>query len=759
MSKITKQEIERILENPVSRRSFLGGLLATGALVILPSCRLLRPGTVDTGQVWEGGYQTFRNACSRNCYDTCSIVSYVKNGVLKFVEGAPESSFTAGGLCVKGNSYVRRVYSPDRIKYPMEQQGRGTGKWKRLSWDEAMDKIARKILEIKARDGSLLGLALSKYSGSFGITHYGVEGMMSSLGYTTRLVGTPCWPAGMDAQNFDMGNMLCNDPEDLPLARYVIVRGANPAWCSVHSMKFLYAAQEAGAKLVVVDPVFTQTAAKSDEYVQVRTGEDGALALGMCRHILDRSLYDKEWVTAHSIGFDEFAAYLREHVTIEWAAQKSGVPASHIAAIAEEFAQARPATIWIGYGMQRHVNGGASVRILDALVAMTGNIGKPGGGARYAQMQTWGFNYHAKNQKQPESSKGWIGASGPKGEFDFSGVKENVKYADRTININKTAQEILDTKDPQVRMLWVACKNILSQDFDRPKMLKAFNKLEMVVVVDQFFNQTVEQADIVLPVTTFFEEWNINASYWHYWLSLNEQAVKPLHEAKSDIEIAAALSKRMNELAPGSCTFPTTVDTKDWTAQEFNKKELDLFGISSWEELRKGPVKAKLTSSAPWSDGVFATPSKKYEFHSDLCAKNGHDALVMYKEGRPAYDKLRLLTPHSKFAINSQFQNLDWMADFNSEPYVYIHPRTAALRGIGHGDAVRVFNKVGEVRLAAQLTADVPPDTLLMYEGWYKGLAFNCQNLVDDLSSDMGSFKTGAPGVAIHDQFADVVRA
>jgi len=308
-------------------------------------------------------------------------------------------------------------------------------------------------------------------------------------------------------------------------------------------------------------------------------------------------------------------------------------------------------------------------------------------------------------------------------------------------------------------MLWVACKNILSQDFDRPKMLKAFNKLEMVVVADQFFNQTVEQADIVLPVTTFFEEWNVNVSYWHYWLSLNEQAVKPLHEAKSDIEIAAALSKHMNELAPGSCTFPTTVDTKDWMAQEFNQKELDMFGISSWEELRKGPVKAKLTSSAPWSDGVFATPSKKYEFHSDLCAKNGHDALVMYKEGRPAYDKLRLLTPHSKFAINSQFQNLDWMADFNSEPYVYIHPRTAALRGIGHGDAVRVFNKVGEVRLAARLTADVPPDTLLMYEGWFKGLAFNCQNLVDDAPSDMGSFKTGAPGVAIHDQFADVVRA
>ncbi|MDR3438712.1 molybdopterin-dependent oxidoreductase [Telmatospirillum sp.] len=758
MSPMTKQAMERILENSVSRRSFLSRLLATGALAGLP-CGLLRPGTAEAGQVWEGGYQTFRNACPRNCYDTCSIISYVKDGVVKFVEGAPESSFTRGGLCVKGNSYVRRVYSPDRIKYPMEQQGRGSGNWKRLSWDQAMDKIARKILDIKERDGSLLGLALTKYSGNFGITNYGVEGMMSSLGYTTRMVGTPCWPAGIDAQNFDMGSMWCNDPEDLPQARYVIVWGANPAWCSVHSMKFLYAAQEAGAKMVVVDPVFTQTAAKADEYVEIRAGEDCALALGLCRHILDRGLYDREWVTAHSVGFDDFAAYLRDNVTVEWAAGKSGVPIAQIKALAEEFAQARPATIWIGYGMQRHVNGGAAVRVLDALVAMTGNVGKPGGGARYGHLQTWGFNYHAMLQKPPEGSKGWLGASGPKGEFDVSGGAGNAKYADRALNINKTAQEILDAKDPPIRMLWVACKNVLSQDFDRPKMLKAFDKLEMVVAVDQFFNQTVEQADIVLPVTTLFEDWTVNASYWHYWLSLNEQAIKPLHEAKSDIQIAAALSRRMNELAPGSCTFATEIDSKDWMAREFNKDIYDLFGLSSWEDLRKGPAKAKLASSASWADGKFATPSKKYEFRSDLCAKNGHDALPMYKEGRAPYDKLRLLTPHHKFAIHSQFQNLDWMADFNPAPFVYIHPRAAAQRGIADGDMVRVFNKVGEVRLAARLTSDVPPDTLLMYETWYKGLAFNCQNLVDDTSADMGAYKTGAPGVAIHDQFADVARA
>lgn len=752
------QDIERAANCPVTRRGFLKGLFAAGVASAVPA-GLLRPAPVNAGIVYEGGYQTFRNACPRNCYDTCSIVSYVKDGVLQFIEGAPESTFTDGGLCVKGYAYTRRPYSPDRIKYPMEQQGRGSGNWKRLSWDEAMDKIARKLLEIKEKDGSMLGMGLTKYSGNFGITNYGVEGMMSSLGYTTRLVGTPCWPAGIDAQNYDLGEMWCNDPEDMVNSRYIMIWGANPAWCSVHTMKYIYQAKERGAKILCIDPLLTQTAAKADEYWQVKTGEDGALALGMCRHLLDKGMYDAEWVAANSVGFEEFADYLRRNVTVAWAAEKSGIPAEKIAGAAEDFAAAKPATIWIGYGLQRHVNGGATVRAIDALVAMTGNVGKTGGGARYGHLRTWGFNYHALVQKQPEGSKGFVGAAGPKGEFDFSsGEQKEIEYSDRALNINKTAQVILDAQDPPVRVLWVSCKNPFSQDFDLNKMKKAFDKLEMVVTVDQFFNQTVQHSDIVLPVTTLFEEWTINASYWHYWVSINEQAIKPMHEAKSNIEIAALLSKHMNKLEPGSCTFPTDIDTKEWMEKEFNQGVYDLLGISNWEELKDGPKKAKM-HPASWNNLEFGTPSKKYEFKSELCAEHGHKALPEYKEGRAPTDKLRLLTPHTKFAIHSQFMNLEWMREFNPKPYVYLHPKTAKSKGVSDGDMVKVTNAVGEQTLTAKLTNNVPADCILMYEAWYKNLAYNCNALVDDTSADMGAYKTGAPGVAIHDQFADLAKA
>ncbi len=306
-------------------------------------------------------------------------------------------------------------------------------------------------------------------------------------------------------------------------------------------------------------------------------------------------------------------------------------------------------------------------------------------------------------------------------------------------------------------MLWVSCKNPLSQDADRNKMVEAFKKMEMVVVADQFFNQTVELADIVLPVTTHLEEWTVNVGYWHYWISLNEQAVKPLHEARSDLQIAAALSAKMNALKPGSCTFPTEIDQKEWMAKEFNKGIHDLFGLQSWEDLRSGPRKAK--APVAWADGKFGTPSGKYEFESSLCAKNGFKALPEYVKGREPHDKLRVLTPHTKFGLHSQFVNLDWMEDFNPEPFVYIHPRTARARNIADGDMVTVANKIGKVTLAARLTDNVPTDAILMYEAWFKGNAYNCQNLLDDTSADMGAYKAGAPGVATHDQFADVAKA
>ena len=741
----------------LNRRSFLKGLIALGTVAALPGglltsrCALAQPPIPFNPKT----YKIYRNACPRNCYDTCSLKTWVKDDVITFVEGAPESTFTHGTPCVKGLSYPRRVYSPDRIKYPMVQDVRGSGNWRRISWEDAMQRIATKMLEIKKKDGSMLGLAMTKYSGKFGVLNYAVEGMMSSLGYTTRFAGTPCWPAGIDAQNYDMGDMWCNDPEDFVKAKYIIIWGANPAWCSMHTMKYIYQAREKGAKVVVIDPLLTQTAAKADLYLRVRPGSDGALALGMARHLVDKGLVDQDFVNNYSHGYPEFEAYLRNSVTVEWASEICGLSADVIRQLAEEFTAVNPATVWIGYGMQRHVNGGANVRAIDAFVAMTGNIGIEGGGARYGHLHTWGFNYNAMMQKPPVGSIGMPGAAGTTSEFGSAG--EVAQYSDRSLNINQTAKGILEANEPPVRMLWVACKNPFAQDFDRSKMEKAFEKLEMVVCADQFFNETVQHADIVLPVTTAFEEWNVAASYWHYWLSINQPAIKPMYEAKCDLEIAVLLSRTINKLEPGSCTFPQEFNHKRWLDQEFNDGMAKMFGISSWDDLLDGPKKAILPSSAAWYDRKFKTPSGKFEFRSELCEKNGHTALPEYKPEAKSTLPFHLFTPHVQFGIHSQFINLDWMQVFYPEPFVYMHPISAEKRGIAENDLVKVFNTVGEVELRAKVTANVPEDFLVMYEAWFPKRKYNVQNVVADTPADMGLMKTGAPGAAIHSQFADII--
>ncbi|WP_336240546.1 molybdopterin-dependent oxidoreductase [Citrobacter werkmanii] len=741
----------------LNRRSFLKGLIALGTVAALPGglltsrCALAQPPIPFNPKT----YKIYRNACPRNCYDTCSLKTWVKDDVITFVEGAPESTFTHGAPCVKGLSYPRRVYSPDRIKYPMVQDVRGSGNWRRISWDEAMQRIATKMLEIKKKDGSMLGLAMTKYSGKFGVLNYAVEGMMSSLGYTTRFAGTPCWPAGIDAQNYDMGDMWCNDPEDFVKAKYIIIWGANPAWCSMHTMKYIYQAREKGAKVVVIDPLLTQTAAKADLYLRVRPGSDGALALGMARHLVDKGLVDQDFVNNYSHGYPEFEAYLCNSVTVEWAAEICGLSADVIRQLAEEFTAVNPATVWIGYGMQRHVNGGANVRAIDAFVAMTGNIGIEGGGARYGHLHTWGFNYNAMLQKPPVGSIGMPGAAGTTSEFGSAGAV--AQYSDRSLNINQTAKGILEANEPPVRMLWVACKNPFAQDFDRSKMEKAFEKLEMVVCADQFFNETVQHADIVLPVTTAFEEWNVDASYWHYWLSINQPAIKPMYEAKCDLEIAVLLSRTINKLEPGSCTFPQEFDHKRWLDQEFNDGMGKMFGISSWDDLLDGPKKAILPSSAAWYGRKFKTPSGKFEFKSELCEKNGHTALPEYKSEAKSTLPFHLFTPHVQFGIHSQFINLDWMQVFYPEPFVYMHPISAEKRGVAENDLVKVFNTVGEVELRAKVTANVPEDFLVMYEAWFPKRKYNVQNVVADTPADMGLMKTGAPGAAIHSQFADII--
>ncbi|MFZ5817776.1 MAG: molybdopterin-dependent oxidoreductase [Bacillota bacterium] len=739
-----KDLFERATGASLTRRTLLKAGAAAGALAALSGCTS-QPSRF-TSPVSESDVRTFRTACPRNCYDTCGQIATVKNGVLRKVDGDPLHGYTQGRLCVKGYTYVNRTNSPDRIKYPMIQEPRGSGNWRRISWDEALTIIAKKILELKERYGSTLPVALDKYSGNFGILHYAVEGMFQSMGYHTYALGTPCWPAGIDATNYDFGAFQMDDPESMVHAKHLIIWGANPAWNAVHQMDFIRQAKENGCKVVVIDPIHTATASQADVYYQIKTSTDGALALGMARWIIDNNLHDKEFLEKHTKGWPEFEAYLKKEVTLEWAARTTGIPVDAIIELASGYATTKPSMIWIGYGMQRHVNGGQNVRAIDALAAITGQIGVLGGGAQYGHLVTWGFNYHVWSFPVPPGSKGLPDGKGG--------------YTHRTVNMNNFAAEIQALKDPPVKMLWIACRNPASQDPDAADIKRAFESMELVVVADHFLNHSAELADILLPVTTHFENWDINVAYWHRWISINEQAIKPMFEAKSDLQIAWALSKKLNELQPGSCTYPTEGDEEEWVGKEFNAGIYKLFGIADWRELKAKPAKANLPA-AIWQEKKFGTPSGKFEIWSDKAAQNGLPPMPTYvpEMKAPAEFPIRFLTPHAQHSLHCQFQNLDYMMQTNPEPLLEIHPQLAEKKGIKDGDMVRVFNKLGEVQLKARVTRIVPPDTVATYEAWFKNSKFNVNFTVAPIPSDMGKVMTGNDGIAFHDNFVEIERA
>ena len=222
---------------------------------------------------FHGNYQVTRHICPRNCYDACPILAYTCGGKIEYITGETVDGAPVR-LCSKREDILATVYHPRRILYPQKQHGRGSGNWQRISWEEAIDTIARKMLSLKERYNSTLPLCLNKYSGNFGLLHFAVEGMFNGLGATTQTIGSPCFSSGIDAQNLDFGANITCDIRQLRESRLIILWGANPAWTSIHTMPVIYAAQERGAKVVVIDPVYTETARKADYYFELRPGSD-----------------------------------------------------------------------------------------------------------------------------------------------------------------------------------------------------------------------------------------------------------------------------------------------------------------------------------------------------------------------------------------------------------------------------------------------------------------------------------------------------
>jgi anaerobic selenocysteine-containing dehydrogenase len=638
---------------------------------------------------------TVRTACPLDCFDACGLLADVDDGRVIGLRGDPDHPLTRGRICVKGKRLLERLTHPQRLLAPRLRDGT---RWKAISWEAALDLIAQKFHHAMATHGSraLLYYADSGYGG---LVKSVDRLFFNHLGPVSTPRGSLCWAAGIAAQRYDFGDVRGHAPEDLAKARCILIWGRNPVATNPHLMPFLREARRKGAALVVIDPLKTLTARQADLHLRPRPGTDGALALGMAHHLLATGRIDRVYIERYTLGFNRLAASLQAYTPDETAAV-TGIAPEAVTTAAEIFGDRSPASIVIGMGLQRYANGGQTVRCIDALGAITGNIGRPGGGVNYAN----------------RAIVRWIDPQ--------PGGRPLPDH--RTFPLPRMARFIQTAADPPIAVAMIAKANPLVQMPDTQALTAALAAVPFKIVVDMFMTDTARRAELVLPCTSILEEEDlIYSSMFTPYLNYAARAVAPPEGVLGEYELFRRLARRM-----GLTAYP------DIAARDFLKQAIrpltEAFGVTL-ETLVQAPFKLP-ESDVPWAGGKFATPSGRYEFFSRRAAEEGLPPLPQYQPPRPAPPgyPLRLLTPHHAHSMHSQH-----FAFRRDRPQVALHPEQAARRGLQNGQAVRVASPQGSIEAVLATDPDIPPGVLKMDQGWWQrsGAA---NRLTGDVLSDMG---------------------
>lgn len=679
------------------------------------------------------GVPTFLTACPRNCYSTCAMRVTVEQGRLVKVEAAPENRATAEGPCLKGLSYVERAHSGQRITRPHRK--RPDGSFAAVSWDEALGAVAASLEKARREEGPRSVLYYSA-SGTKGLLNGCGLAFWRLFGGCTTTYGDLCWPAGLEATRLTLGDSSHNAPWDLANARLVVMWGKNAAETNVHQMAHVNAALEAGGALVVVDPRRTETAERASLLLPLRPGTDGALALSLGHLLVRDGLVDREFVDRHVLGYEEWAALVAAWPP-ERAAAVCGLPVASIERLGALLGTAHPATIVPGFGMQRFTNSGQAMRAMLALLAVTGQIGRPGAGWMYANLQTQVF-------------------SPVKDPLDFYPPEVPDGVVRVSISTARLGRDMLATKDPPLRVAWVERGNPIPQNPETRRVLEAFRALDFRVVVEEFLTDTAREADVVLPAKNLFEQTDVIGAYWHSYLQLRKKVIEPPPEVKPETEIYRALGRRLGigeEALAAALPGPSDEAVEAWLDGRLAPLGLSL------ADFEKGPVLSPAFEEVAFADLRFPTPSGKIELASDEAVRRwGVPRLPEFREAEERPDAagrfpFHLLTPNTKNRIHSQFGNLETIRRMAPAPFVAMHPRDARARGLAEGSAARVWNHRGELRLPVRLDRGLLPGCVSVTNGFWlsEGGAVNLLSMGRE--TDLGH------GAAFHDVAVEVERA
>ncbi|HZT79402.1 MAG TPA: molybdopterin oxidoreductase family protein [Gemmataceae bacterium] len=682
--------------------------------------------------------KTVHAVCPHDCPDTCSLLVTVEDGRATRLRGDPGHAFTHGFLCQKVARYLDRVYHPERLRWPMKRVGpKGKGTFVRITWDEAIDTIARRFREIADSPDGPQAILPYSYAGTMGKLQYGSldRRFFHRLG-ASLLDRTICATAGAAGCDMTLGTRAVIDPEAVVHSRYLINWGSNTSVTNVHLWRLMHEARKAGAKIVTIDPYRCQTAARSDWWIPIRPGTDAALALGLMHVLWRDGLQDDDYLSRHCLGTEQ----LRERALKEYPPEKvaaiTGVPAADIERLAREYGTTRPALIRLNYGMQRHGGGGMAVRTICCLPAVVGAWRDVGGGALLSTSLMFPFN--TARLERPDL----------------------IPPGTRTVNMVQLAEALNgELPGPPIRALFVYNSNPAAVCPDQARVLKGLRRDDLFTVVhEQFPTDTVDYADVVLPATTQLEHFDIHSAYGHFWVQVNEPAIAPLAEAKPNTEVFRLLARKMGfepELFEVSDQQLAAEALQPPASPKRYPLASAFAGITLERLRREGPVRLNLPRDfAPFAEGGFDTPSGKCEFYSERMAKLGLDPLPGYlpphedPQTRPelaARFPLQMVSPPAPSFLNSTFVNVADLRRMAGEPTAEIHPKDAAARGIRDGQWVRVFNDRGGFRARAKVGETVKEGVVVTQGVWWNKYApdgVNCNTTTSSRLTDLGAAAT-----------------
>jgi anaerobic selenocysteine-containing dehydrogenase len=670
--------------------------------------------------------KTVHAVCTHDCPDSCGVLVTVDTltGRATKVQGDPAHPVTRGFLCGKVARYLDRVYSPERLLYPMRRKaevrkgplpkGHEAEAFERISWDEALGLVARQLNERVLEFGPESVLPYS-YAGTIGQLGYGSmdRRFFYRLG-ASQLDRTICASAGGEALKQVYGVRLGTTPQDFAQAGLIIAWGANIHGNNIHLWPFIEEARRKGARLVVIDPYRTRTAALADEHLAIRPGTDGLLALAIM-HVLFRDGYDDaDYMRECTDGAEALRGHaLREEHSPRRAAEVTGIATETIELLAKAYGQAGnggrgPAAIRLNYGIQRSENGGTAVRAVAMLPLITGSWKERGGGLLLSVSGSFPFNSAAL--QMPELMQ-----ASPLGR------------AARVVNMSELGSALTELgseakDDPKVKALFVYNCNAAAVAPDSERVLEGLRREDLFTVVhEQFFTDTTDYADVVLPATTFLEHKDVMGAYGHLFAQMSHQAIAPLGEARSNVWLFGELGRRM---FPGELEFED--GEEELIAQALETKHPFFAGVTKERLEAEGHVALSLPKDERGESLPFSTPEwfKAAGGRAKLLPVPEWVAPVESRNGSEGTGRfpLEFLPRKADNFMNSTFANLPGhrLMERKTAGLLEMHPTDAAARGVTTGDRVSVWNGRGRITLTARVGETVPAGVVAARLDWQK---------------------------------------